>query len=56
MVEPQYTAEELEADKIAQDKADAEAYLASTDWYVVSKLRTGKAIPADVEAKELQLE
>lgn len=40
------TAEELQA----QANAEARAYLASTDWYVVRKTETGTEIPADVIA------
>ena len=53
-VEPQYTVEELEAKKIAQDRAEAQAYLASTDWYVMRKAETGKDIPAEVEADRVK--
>ena len=54
VVEPQYTVEELEAQKIAQDRAEAQAYLASTDWYVMRKAETGKDIPAEVEADRVK--
>ena len=43
---PPPTAEELQAQK----NAEARAYLASTDWYVVRKAETGTEIPADVLA------
>ena len=43
---PTPTAEELQAQK----NAEARAYLASTDWYVVRKAETGTEIPADVIA------
>ena len=43
---PPPTAEELQAQK----NAEARAYLASTDWYVVRKAETGTEIPADVIA------
>ena len=43
---PPPTAEELQAQK----NAEARAYLASTDWYVVRKAETGVEIPADVLA------
>lgn len=40
---------QLAEDQIqAQENATALAYLASTDWYVVRKLETGVAIPADI--------
>jgi hypothetical protein len=41
-------ADEREAAALAAEKAKAQAYLASTDWYVVRHAETGKAIPADV--------
>ena len=44
---PPPTAEELQA----QANAEARAYLASTDWYVVRKAETGTEIPADILAK-----
>ena len=44
---PPPTAEELQAQK----NAEARAYLASTDWYVVRKAETGVEIPADVLEK-----
>lgn len=44
---PPPTAEELQAQK----NAEARAYLASTDWYVVRKAETGQEIPADVLQK-----
>ena len=34
----------------AQANAEARAYLASTDWYVVRFAETGVAIPADIAA------
>ena len=43
---PPPTAEELQSQK----NAEARAYLASTDWYVVRKAETGTEIPADVIA------
>jgi len=44
---PPPTAEELQA----QANAEARAYLASTDWYVVRKAETGTEIPADILEK-----
>ena len=44
---PPPTAEELQAQK----NAEARAYLASTDWYVVRKAETGTEIPVDVLEK-----
>ena len=44
---PPPTAEELQSQK----NAEARAYLASTDWYVVRKAETGTEIPADVLEK-----
>lgn len=32
-------------------KAEAQAYLSSTDWYVVRLAETGVAVPADVTQK-----
>jgi len=32
----------------AEEMAELEAYLASTDWYVTRKAETGKDIPAEV--------
>lgn len=44
---PAPTAEQV----AAKAKADALAYLASTDWYYARKLETGKDVPEDVVAK-----
>jgi len=33
------------------DNAEARAYLASTDWYIVRKQETGKDVPAEVLTK-----
>ena len=44
---PPPTAEELQA----QANAEARAYLASTDWYIVRKAETGTEIPADILEK-----
>lgn len=41
---PEPTSEELQA----QANAEARAYLASTDWYVVRFAETGVAIPDDI--------
>jgi len=50
---PPPTSEELQA----QTNAEARAYLASTDWYVVRLSETGVPIPADVaEARKLARE
>ena len=39
----------------AEEKvAGAHAYLNSTDWYVVRKADTGKAIPEDVTTKRIE--
>ena len=38
------TAEQLQAEV----NAEAKAYLASTDWYVVRQSETGVVIPADI--------
>ena len=35
----------------ADPKAEAQAYLDSTDWYVVRMAETGVPVPADVTAK-----
>jgi len=43
---PPPTLDELKAAK----NAEARAYLASTDWYVIRKTETGVEIPADVLA------
>lgn len=40
------TPEEIQAAK----NAEARAYLASTDWYVIRNLETGEPIPADILA------
>lgn len=37
-----------------QKNAEARAYLASTDWYVVRQTETGAAIPDDVTAKRAE--
>jgi hypothetical protein len=34
-----------------QKIAEAQAYLSSTDWYVVRKADTGKAVPSDITTK-----
>ena len=39
---------EAQAELRAREKADARAYLASTDWLVTRLAETGKAIPANV--------
>lgn len=39
------------AELAAQQKAEASAYLASTDWYVTRKAETGADIPADVSTQ-----
>lgn len=43
---PAPTLDELKAAK----NAEARAYLASTDWYVIRKTETGVEIPADILA------
>lgn len=43
-INPPKTAEQLQA----EINAEAKAYLASTDWYVVRQAETGIAVPADV--------
>lgn len=40
--------EEVDAELAAHTKAEALAYLASTDWYVTRKLETGVEIPEEV--------
>ena len=47
---PVPTPEQLEA----QAKADAQAYLNSTDWYVVRMTETGTQIPDDVLTKRAE--
>ena len=42
------TDEEIQAELAAHTKAEALAYLASTDWYVTRKLETGVEIPEEV--------
>ena len=42
------TDEEVAAELAAHTKAEALAYLASTDWYVTRKAETGVEIPEDV--------
>lgn len=50
---PPPTSEQLQA----QTNAEARAYLASTDWYVVRFAETGVAIPAEIaEARKLARE
>lgn len=44
---PNPTPEQLQE----QAKAEARAYLASTDWYVVRQTETGEKIPAEVTKK-----
>ncbi len=43
-------AAEEAAAQAAADRAEALAYLASTDWLVVRQMETGQAIPDDVQA------
>jgi len=39
----------------AEEKvAEAQAYLSSTDWYVVRKSDTGKAVPSDITTKRAE--
>ena len=45
------TAEEIEAEKLAQANAEAKEYLQSTDWYVSRFTETGKEIPEEVKTK-----
>ena len=42
------SAEEIEAELLAQRKQEALNYLASTDWYVTRLLETGVEIPEEV--------
>ena len=51
VVEPQYTAEELEAQKQAELNAEALRYLAETDWYVIRASEGGKAVPKAILTK-----
>lgn len=34
--------------------AEAEIYLSSTDWYIVRKADTGKAVPSDITTKRAE--
>ena len=49
---------DTKTNKVAQDKSDAvgtaEKYLQDTDWYVVRKADTGKAIPSDITTKRAE--
>lgn len=46
---------QAELDRIsAPAKAEALAYLASTDWYYARKAETGEEVPADVVQKRLE--
>jgi hypothetical protein len=47
----QYVAPEPEPATKGQLAAEARAYLASTDWYVVRRSETGEPIPQDVMDK-----
>ena len=49
VVEPAHTPEELEAIKRSKEVAEAKAYLKETDWYIIRKADTGKAVPDKVE-------
>ena len=51
VVDPQYTAEELEAHKQAEINAEALRYLAETDWYVIRASEGGKAVPKTILTK-----
>lgn len=46
------TADDLKAEAEARDQearnAEARAYLADTDWYVVRQAETGEVIPEDI--------
>ena len=51
------------ADDIAQDertakadakRAEAQAYLAETDWFVTRQVETGKAVPDDIAEKRAE--
>ena len=49
---------DTKTNKVAQDKSDAvgtaQKYLKDTDWYVVRKADTGKAIPSDISTKRAE--
>ena len=49
---------DTKTNKVAQDKSDAigtaEKYLHDTDWYVVRKADSGKAIPSDITTKRAE--
>ena len=42
---------EAQAETAKRARAEALAYLASTDWFVIRLVETGKAVPDDVAAK-----
>jgi len=39
---------------VFRSNKDARKYLADTDWYVVRKADTGKAIPSDISTKRAE--
>jgi len=45
------TAKRVEDEERADKVIESKQYLASTDWYVIRKLETGKDIPAEVKLK-----
>ena len=48
VVEPQYTPQELEAQKQYEENVNALQYLEETDWYVIRASEDGTEIPKDV--------
>ena len=52
--EPEFTQEELDAQAIAKEKQEAQAYLISTDWYIVRFADTGVEIPQEVKDKRAE--
>ena len=54
--EREMTPEEIAAlpEDVADHKAEAQAYLLSTDWYVVRFAETGVAIPDEVKKKRAE--
>ena len=45
---PEFTDEEMAANAQAEITSASLTYLANTDWYVVRKTETGKAIPQEI--------
>ena len=52
--EPEFTEEELQAQSTAKAKAEALAYLASTDWYIVRFMDSGVEVPQEIKDKRAE--